>query len=65
MDYNDLRLQRELTPGKNNLLTIDGFSYIAGKDFTPMLFSSDNPLEAGVVFAGYGFSIKSDTLVMG
>jgi hypothetical protein len=56
------RVTKRVVAGKNNSLKIDGTEYTAGKDFTPLAFSSEDTLTAGVVFAGYGFSIKSDTL---
>ncbi|HEX2968736.1 MAG TPA: M20/M25/M40 family metallo-hydrolase [Bacteroidales bacterium] len=53
---------KRFLPGRRNSLKIGKLSYIQGKDFTPMLFSGDDSLSAEVVFAGYGFNIKSDTL---
>lgn len=53
---------RKVSPGKGNQLSIDGFSYISGRDFIPLSFSSNDSLTAEVVFAGYGFNISSDTL---
>lgn len=53
---------KKITPGKGNKLNIDGFGYISGRDFTPLPFSSNDSLTAEVVFAGYGITIKSDTL---
>jgi hypothetical protein len=56
------RVTKRVVAGKNNSLKIDGAEYASGKDFTPLAFSSEDTLTAPVVFAGYGFSIKSDTL---
>lgn len=53
---------KKVTPGKGNLLKIDNFGYISGRDFMPLPFSSNDSLTAEVVFAGYGFNITSDTL---
>lgn len=53
---------KKITPGKNNILRIDDFNYITGIDFQPMPFSSNDSLEAEVVFAGYGFAIENDSL---
>lgn len=49
-------------PGPGNSLKTEGKDYIAGTDFTPLAFSSDDMLNAEVVFAGYGLNIKNDTL---
>lgn len=46
----------------NNILGIDKYNYMAGLDFQPLSFSSNDSLEAEVVFAGYGFNIANDTL---
>jgi hypothetical protein len=53
---------KKVTPGKDNYLQIEKYSYIAGRDFNPMPFSSDDSLTSEVVFAGYGISIDTDTL---
>jgi hypothetical protein len=53
---------RRIVAGKNNSLTIDGKSFVAEKDFMPLAFSSNGSLGAEVVFAGYGFSINTDSL---
>lgn len=52
----------KLVAGKNNFMETGGKSLIAEQDFMPMPFSSDSVLDTGVIFAGYGFDIKSDTL---
>jgi hypothetical protein len=56
------RVTKKIAPGKNNRLEIDGRAYVPGKDFTPLAFSSQDSLKADVVFAGYGFNIKSDSI---
>ncbi|MGE5420171.1 MAG: M20/M25/M40 family metallo-hydrolase [Chloroflexota bacterium] len=53
---------KRITPGKGNYLKIDDLGYISGRDFSPLAFSSNDSLNAGVVFAGYGFNIKTDSL---
>lgn len=56
------RVTTGILPGKENSLNVSGIDYVAGKDFTPMGFSSDSELEAEAVFAGYGFNINGDSL---
>ncbi len=56
------RVTTGILPGKDNSLSIDGKSFTPEEDFIPMAFSSNAGLDAGVVFAGYGFSINTDSL---
>lgn len=56
------RVTKRIAPGKNNKLEINGMTYVSEKDFIPLAFSSQDSLKADVVFAGYGFSIKSDSI---
>ncbi|HLN19749.1 MAG TPA: M20/M25/M40 family metallo-hydrolase [Bacteroidales bacterium] len=53
---------KNVKTGKKNVLRIDDFNYMAGLDFQPMAFSSNDSLEAEVVFAGYGFNIDNDSV---
>lgn len=53
---------KAIKPGKNNFLKINDKTYAQGSDFVPMSFSSNDSLSAGVIFAGYGFSIKNDSI---
>jgi aminopeptidase YwaD len=53
----------EMIPGKNNNLKFENSVYSYGKDFLTYSFSSNDTLDAPVVFAGYGFDIKKDTLI--
>jgi aminopeptidase YwaD len=48
--------------GKDNSLTVNGKSMVAEENFTPVTFSENGAVKAEVVFAGYGFSIKTDSL---
>ncbi len=48
--------------GPSNALTVEGVSYVAGKDFQPYSFSAVSSLTSNVVFAGYGFDIQTDSL---
>jgi peptidase M28-like protein/PDZ domain-containing protein/PA domain-containing protein len=49
-------------PGDNNRLIFDGAEVVFGEDFKPMAFSSNNDLEAEVVFAGYGIELDHDSV---
>ncbi len=51
-----------LVAGEKNSLKIDGKVYTQDKDFMPLAFSSNSELESEVVFVGYGFNIKGDSL---
>jgi aminopeptidase YwaD len=53
---------KRVVPGRSNTMTINGKSYVSGKEFIPLSFSSDKNLESDVVFAGYGFNINNDSL---
>jgi len=53
---------KRIVAGKSNYLSVNGTGYTADTDFMPFAFSSDAELESEVVFAGYGFSIKADSL---
>jgi hypothetical protein len=53
---------KRIIAGKSNYLSVNGTGYTADTDFMPFSFSSDAELESEVVFAGYGFSIKADSL---
>ena len=48
--------------GKDNLLSLNGTSYSAEKDFAPLAISENSSLKAEVAFAGYGFSINNDSV---
>ena len=48
--------------GKDNLLSLNGTSYSAEKDFAPLAISENSSLNAEVAFAGYGFSINNDSV---
>jgi len=47
-----------LKTGDNNSLSIENKELKLNKDFTPVVFSVNNTLEAEVVFVGYGFNIS-------
>src|SRR5450759_2221780 len=48
--------------GKENVLSVNGTTYISEKDFMPMEFSSNSSLESEALFVGYGFNINADSL---
>ncbi len=49
-------------PGDNNTLLFAGQEAVFGEDFKPMAFSSNNELEAEIVFAGYGIELDHDSV---
>ena len=48
--------------GKKNSFSFRNNSFKPGLDYTPYSFSCDTAINAPCVFAGYGFSINSDSL---
>jgi aminopeptidase YwaD len=48
--------------GPNNSLRINDKNVANSGDYTPFPFSKNGTVSAGVVFAGYGFEIRSDSL---
>ena len=48
--------------GKNNELSFSGFIGTVGEDFIPLGFSKNDSFTVEVVFSGYGFDIKTDSL---
>jgi len=52
-----------MIPGKNNTMKFENKNFTYGKDFLTYSFSSNDTLDTAVVFAGYGFDIKKDTLL--
>lgn len=53
---------KAIKPGRNNVLKFNAKDYSEGIDFVPLPFSSNESLQADVVFAGYGFSFKNDSV---
>lgn len=53
---------KRIIAGKSNYLAVNGTGYTADADFMPFAFSADKEVESEVVFAGYGLSIKTDSL---
>jgi aminopeptidase YwaD len=56
------KVTKRVLAGKSNSLSVNGINYTIDKDFTPFAFSSNSGLETEVIFAGYGFNIKGDSL---
>jgi len=56
------KVTEKVVTGKENSFFVNGTSYSPENDFTPVAFSENGTLKAEVVFAGYGFSINSDSL---
>jgi Peptidase family M28/PDZ domain/PA domain len=49
--------------GNRNFLTVEGQQFKPSVDFMPFAFSGNASAESSVIFAGYGFNIKTDSLV--
>jgi aminopeptidase YwaD len=60
--FQRFRVTRRILAGKANSLTLKGKALVPDKDFMPLVFSSNSGLDAEVVFAGYGFNLKNDSL---
>jgi aminopeptidase YwaD len=56
------KVTEKVFAGKDNSLTVNGKGMIPEQDFTPVAFSENGKVNAEVVFAGYGFSIDTDSL---
>jgi aminopeptidase YwaD len=52
----------DVTLGPSNALALEGFEGALKKNFIPLAFSSPGKVQAQVAFAGYGFSIDTDSL---
>lgn len=48
--------------GENNYLRIAGASLEFGKDYLPLSYSANGEFNAGLIFAGYGFNFKDDSV---
>jgi len=56
------RVTDKIILGPANSLIINGTSFKVDADFVPYAFSENNSFSSEVVFAGYGFDIKEDSL---
>ncbi len=52
----------DVVPGNDNLFVAGGKEYKQGEDFSPFSFSENSDFTGEVIFAGYGFTIDTDTL---
>lgn len=59
--FQSFQVTTGIKKGSDNALSVNG-SAAATKDFTPVSISDNGNIEASVVFLGYGFRIKSDTM---
>lgn len=50
-------------PGESNHLEYMGQTFELNRDYLPYSFSSGSQFSGGIVFVGYGFEIKTDSLV--
>ena len=60
--FQRFKVTKRVIAGKANSLLVNKINYTINKDFMPLAFSSNAGLESDVIFAGYGFSIKGDSL---
>jgi aminopeptidase YwaD len=60
--FQRFKVTKRVLAGKNNSLSVNRINYTMDKDFMPLAFSANAGLESDVIFAGYGFSIKGDSL---
>lgn len=60
--FQSFQVTTGIKKGPANNLSINGQAYVADKDFIPVSISDNGKLNAGMVFLGYGFKIKSDSL---
>ncbi|MFA5814663.1 MAG: M28 family peptidase [Bacteroidales bacterium] len=60
--FQQFQVTTGIKKGAANIFSINGQSAVADKDFTPISISDNGKVNAPIVFLGYGFRIKSDTL---
>ncbi|MCF8302453.1 MAG: M20/M25/M40 family metallo-hydrolase [Bacteroidales bacterium] len=60
--FQSFKVVTGVTAGEGNNFRFNDFNGELKKDFIPLSFSDNDTLTAGVVFAGYGFNIETDTL---
>jgi aminopeptidase YwaD len=56
------KVTEKVLAGKENSFSVNGTAYTPENDFTPVAFNENGSLNAEVIFAGYGFSINTDSL---
>jgi len=52
----------DINLGKKNFFHYQNKKSIAGVDYIPLAFSKDTSISANIVFAGYGFEVKSNEI---
>ncbi len=60
--FQDFELITKASLGKKNNLYFMGVKGVSAKDFTPLAFSKNALLNTKIVFAGYGLTVKTDSL---
>lgn len=60
--YQYFKITSAIELGKYNALRVGDSEYELKKEFIPLSFTGNSTLNAEVVFVGYGFSIKEDTI---
>jgi len=60
--YQNFEIVTSASLGAHNALKFNGFEGAVGRNFTPVVYSSNASVSAYVVFAGYGFDIKTDSV---
>lgn len=60
--FESFEVVTDIHEGENNSFRYNNEEAVLGAGFAPMSFSATATLDAGVVFAGYGFDIDEDSL---
>ncbi|MEI6764126.1 MAG: M20/M25/M40 family metallo-hydrolase [Bacteroidota bacterium] len=61
--FQSFEVVTDVTPGNSNEFSFNSRVLKMKEDFIPYSFSENKALDASVVFAGYGFDFKTDSLV--
>lgn len=54
----DFKITAKLKAGNHNHLSVEGKEFFLHQDYVPVIFSTNDSVEAKVVFVGYGFKIE-------
>lgn len=60
--FQNFEIVADIVLGEGNSMALEGMDLQVSKDFIPLSFSSSARLNTSVVFAGYGFNIRTDSL---
>lgn len=60
--FETFQILTQVEPGEGNSLKVDGKEFVANTDFQPYSFTANKNFSGKVVFAGYGFDIREDSL---